>query len=154
MRNLTNQCFGRLTAVEPIRKEKKKGYIWKCKCSCGGMKEVPAIYLLNGHTKSCGCIKLENKRKQDITGKRWGRLEAVCPTDERDESGSVVWKCVCQCGSEVKHSVNQLRSGRIHSCGCWYQETRRTCYKTRRDLQEQTSVSALIASKKPNRNNT
>ena len=218
MRDLTNQCFGRLMAVEPIRKEKRKGYIWKCKCSCGGSKEVPAIYLLNGHTKSCGCIKLENKKKQDITGKRWGRLvavqfmyvennksywlfqcdcgnqkviaasdvkhsgtrscgclvnehamnlnrqditgerfdrlKAVCPTDNRDDSGSVIWKCICECGTEVLHSVNQLRSGRIHSCGCWYQETSKTCYKTRKDLQEQTSVSALIASKKPNRNNT
>ena len=218
MKDLTNQCFGRLTAMEPIRKEKRKGYIWKCKCSCGGNKEVPASYLLNGHTKSCGCIKLENKKKQDISGKRWGRLvavqfmyventksywlfqcdcgnqkviaasdvkhsgtrscgclvnehakhlnrqnitgerfdrlEAVCPTDERDESGSVIWKCICECGKETMYSVNQLRSGRIHSCGCWYQETRKTCYKMRRDLQEQTSVSALIASKKPNRNNT
>lgn len=106
MRDLTNQCFGRLTAVELVRKEKKKGYIWKCKCSCGGMKEVPAIYLVNGHTKSCGCIKLENKRKQDITGERFDRLEAVCPTDERDESGSVVWKCVCQCGNTKSNGTD------------------------------------------------
>lgn len=218
MRDLTNQCFGRLTAMEPIQKEGRRGVIWKCKCSCGGSKDVPASYLLNGHTKSCGCINLENRMKQDITGKRWGRLvalqfmyvennkshwlfqcdcgkqkviaasdvkhsgtrscgclanehaarlnrqditgerfdrlKAICPTEERDEAGSVVWKCICQCGNEVEYSVNQLRSGRIHSCGCLYQETRKICYKMRQDLQEHTSVSALIASKKPNRNNT
>ena len=124
---------------------------------CGNQKVIAASDVKHSGTRSCGCLANEHAmslNRQDITGERFDRLEAVCPTDERDESGSVVWKCVCQCGSEVKYSVNQLRSGRIHSYGCWYQETRKTCYKTRRDLQEQTSVNALIASKKPNRNNT
>lgn len=218
MKDITNQQFGRLTAKEPVRKEKGKGIIWRCECLCGGVKEVPAAYLLNGHTQSCGCILAEQKRNQEITGKRWGRLvaqkfmyvernkaywlfqcdcgnqkviaasdvkhsgtrscgclatehiaklnrqditseqfyrlKAVCPTSDRDESGSVIWLCQCDCGKETRYSVNQLRSGRIHSCGCLYRETRKECHKNRKDLRDNTSVSALIASKKPGRNNT
>lgn len=31
-----------------------------CKCDCGELVEVQARYLINGNTKSCGCLKLGN----------------------------------------------------------------------------------------------
>lgn len=38
-------------------KDQYGGYIWHCRCTnCGGFKDVPAILLKQGRTKSCGCI--------------------------------------------------------------------------------------------------
>ena len=76
-KDITNQKFGRLTAKEVVRTVPGKGSIWRCECECGGEKEVPAAYLLNGHTRSCGCINAERQARLDITGQRWGRLVAV-----------------------------------------------------------------------------
>ena len=78
-KDITNQKFGRLTAKEVVRTVPGKGSIWRCECECGGEKEVPAAYLLNGHTRSCGCINAERQARLDITGQRWGRLVAVAP---------------------------------------------------------------------------
>lgn len=56
-KNLENQVFGRLTALYKTGKKNKNGhYIWRCQCSCGNECDVASSYLLNGHTKSCGCI--------------------------------------------------------------------------------------------------
>lgn len=70
--DLTNQKFGRLTAKEIVRTVPGKGNIWRCECECCGEKEVPAAYLRNGHTRSCGCLNKEREERLDITGQRWG----------------------------------------------------------------------------------
>lgn len=71
-KDITNQKFGRLTAKEVVRTVLGKGNMWRCECECGGEKEVPAAYLLNGHTRSCGCMNAERQARLDITGQRWG----------------------------------------------------------------------------------
>lgn len=59
-KDISNQQFGRLTAKEIIGKDKKE-YLWRCECECGGEKEVPAAYLRNGHTRSCGCLNKQTR---------------------------------------------------------------------------------------------
>lgn len=218
-KDLTDHVFGRLTAKELLRAEQGVGAIWRCECSCGGEKEVPATRLLNGKTKSCGCMVKESRERsnivgqrfgmlvalayhhtdekhrphwsfqcdcgknkvlpiasvkwyrvrscgclldkhirelnrQDIAGERFDRLTAVYPTQERDQGGSIVWECLCDCGNTVHQSVNKLRSGRVHSCGCLYAETRSEGVKARRDFGDDTSISALVHAKRPRANNT
>jgi len=218
-KNLSGMVFGRLTAKELIRTEPSAGAIWRCECTCGGSKEVPAQRLLNGKTRSCGCMVKEihersniagqrfgllvaleyhhtdekhrphwlfqcdcgntkvlpiasvkwcrvrscgcllekhisELNRQDIAGERFDRLTAVRPTQERDDCGSIVWECICDCGKTAYQSVNKLRSGRVHSCGCLYNETRPECVKARRDMKNETSISALVSAKRPHANNT
>src|ERR1700691_4386015 len=54
----------------------------------------------------------------DITGKKFGRLTALHPTDERSGSGNVVWQCRCDCGATPLVYGNHLRNGNTTSCGC------------------------------------
>lgn len=62
--NLTNQNFGKLTALYPTEKRSEYGHIiWKCKCECGNICEVSSKYLTNGGTKSCGCLKSSGEEK-------------------------------------------------------------------------------------------
>lgn len=58
--NLTGRVFGRLTVVrfhDLVGKRRRPS--WTCECSCGNEKAVSADNLLNGHTKSCGCLSRE-----------------------------------------------------------------------------------------------
>lgn len=75
MLDLTNQTFGLLTLKEIVGKE-RKGYLWRCECECGGEKVVPASYLRNGHTKSCGCLYKESRK--DCTSYRNDFVENTC----------------------------------------------------------------------------
>lgn len=54
--DMTNQKFGKLTAIEPTNKKSGNNVIWKCQCDCGKITYVDGYALRTGHTKSCGCI--------------------------------------------------------------------------------------------------
>ena len=56
--DLTGQSFERWKVGEYV------GYIkgnamWECKCKCGTVRNVSARTLLNGQSRSCGCLKDE-----------------------------------------------------------------------------------------------
>ena len=53
----------------------------------------------------------------DITGKRFGRLVAIEPTNKR-QGGSIVWKCKCDCGKQAEVLNQNLIKGFTKSCGC------------------------------------
>ena len=66
-KDITNQRFGKLVALERTNKKGSKTYIWKCKCDCGRYCEKEAQYLLNGDTQSCGCLSsLKEKYIEDL----------------------------------------------------------------------------------------
>lgn len=52
----------------------------------------------------------------DLTGKRFGRLLVVSRAENK--SGTVAWKCKCDCGNETVVRSDCLRIGKIQSCGC------------------------------------
>lgn len=54
-RDLTNQKFGKLTALEPDINSRGRT-TWKCLCECGGTKTVTTNELRAGDTQSCGCL--------------------------------------------------------------------------------------------------
>lgn len=53
--DITNQKFGKLTALYPIKSESST-IVWHCKCECGNECDVNGSFLRCGLTKSCGCI--------------------------------------------------------------------------------------------------
>ena len=52
----------------------------------------------------------------DRTGRRYGRLLVLGPSDRRDGS-NIVWRCRCDCGTEIEVSGRHLGSPTV-SCGC------------------------------------
>lgn len=53
----------------------------------------------------------------DLTGQRFGRLIAVECTGSRWGEGRL-WRCLCDCGTEVAVTAKSLRRGHTRSCGC------------------------------------
>lgn len=59
---ILGQKFGRLTVLEYIG-VKGTNFVWKCQCECGNFVEMPTNRLNFGHTKSCGCLKIDVTRE-------------------------------------------------------------------------------------------
>lgn len=59
--DLREQRFGRLIAVEPVKRRGKR--VWRCRCDCGGETFVPAGTLNMGKHRSCGCLRSEQGRR-------------------------------------------------------------------------------------------
>ena len=66
--DLTGKKYGRLTVIE-----RAEDYIspkgirhrkWNCRCECGSTKPVRQTELLQGKTKSCGCLQKEQATKR------------------------------------------------------------------------------------------
>jgi hypothetical protein len=56
--DLTNRKFGRWTVIG--RAETRLGKVrWMCVCECGERRTVSATSLVQGTSKSCGCLKRE-----------------------------------------------------------------------------------------------
>lgn len=82
--NLTNQRFGRLIALELIRKNKIT--YWLCQCDCGEKKVILSNNLRMGYSQSCGCTLYESKNQthgysghdRTVEYDTWGRMNARC----------------------------------------------------------------------------
>ena len=60
-KDITNQHFGELTALEPTDKRNGSSIVWKCKCSCGNIYYVACNELNAGRITHCGCKRYESK---------------------------------------------------------------------------------------------
>jgi hypothetical protein len=130
-KNLANQRFGRLTVLARADHPGRKAY-WRCRCSCGIIKDVraDALRAING-TKSCGCLQRQAVSAlgyHHLPGERFGRLRIVKQSGTIEKRGRV-YLCECNCGKRVKVQGRFLRDGLTPSCGCYYRETRTTTIK-------------------------
>lgn len=127
--NIKGQKFGRWTVLYSVPNLKSRDAKWMCECECGTQREVLGKNLRNGRSTSCGCYKKECDSKAmaernklsalNLTNKKYGLLTAIEPTEKRTAQGSVIWKCVCECGKYHFVSANALRGKHpIRSCGC------------------------------------
>lgn len=108
-----------------LHKNNKKNTIYyDCVCECGGTISCDYHSLTSGHTKSCGCLskyylqKQQKDKSPDLTGRIFGKLTVIEKTDKRDASGSVFWKCKCECGTITEVSAHSLLKRLIQSCRC------------------------------------
>ncbi len=152
--DLTGRQFGDLTVIRRVESTKHGAAQWLCKCSCGADYIVQGTLLQTGKRTRCsGNAHQKNYAYTDITNQRFGRLVALYPSKRYDKSGSVVWRCRCDCGKEVDVPYNTLAYGNQKSCGCQKKEHDQ---KLRTFLTHVagTSVDALKSKKVPKDNTT
>lgn len=75
------QRYGRLVVIEKTDRKQGTSHIWKCKCDCGNVVEVPTCRL-GKSTFSCGCYKIESHRIHNESKTRlyniWVLMKARC----------------------------------------------------------------------------
>lgn len=110
---------GKLTVAQKTS-ERKAGYmVWICQCECGNEILLDTRCLQRKTILDCGCLTKVKPGQIDLTGRRFGRLVCLEPTEDRMFQGSTVWKCICDCGNECFVAGKQLTSGYKKNCGCW-----------------------------------
>ena len=118
--DLTGKKFNMLTVISKTEnKSHNRQILWLCECECGTKLEVRADQLNGGTRYSCGCVRQTSI--PDITGTKFGKLTALreLPKEERLwDKVHRTWLCQCDCGGATRVTGNDLRGGRITSCGC------------------------------------
>lgn len=155
--DLTGTRFGKLVAIRPTDKRERGRVVWECLCDCGETAFVSGDQLNSGLVKSCGCLKKEigKQKAKNLSDQRFGRLLAIRPTDKR-RFGSIVWECICDCGSTAFVSGRDLVAGSVLSCGCLKKETllrNSSALPYSQDYVAGTSID-MLKSKKIKKNNT
>ena len=59
----------------------------------------------------------------DLIGQRYGKLTVVSRSNIK-KSNKIYWNCICDCGKETIVSGNNLRTGKVISCGCAHQKAK------------------------------
>ena len=123
--DLTGNIYGELAVIKMLygyrltSQGKPRTYCICCSKD-GDEVIVRADALQSGATKH---IKGAGKtgKAADITGMKFGLLTVLEPTDKRASNGSIIWKCMCDCGNTTEVPANQLTRGHTLSCGCRHQ---------------------------------
>lgn len=63
--NLVGQRFGRWVVLEQAESQHKKT-MWRCRCDCGTERIVCGTNLVQGISKSCGCLNRERTIERNI----------------------------------------------------------------------------------------
>lgn len=64
-------------------------------------------------------------RLTDRLGQRYGRLLVTERAPNKSETDTNArWKCLCDCGRETVQYGQDLKKGKVISCGCWNEEKR------------------------------
>ena len=152
--DLTGRQFGELVVVEKADVVRHGAVQWLCRCACGESCLASSSMLMTGRKTRCGGGEHEKRcRYADITGRRFERLVALYPIGRRDKSGSVIWRCRCDCGGETDVAYNALMYGNQKSCGCQKKEHDRKLQSFLTHVAG-TSVDALKSKKIPSDNTT
>lgn len=105
--------YGKLVIIANTGKRTSKEPIMLCQCDCGNIKEVSMASLRNGHTQSCGCLRM-GAHGPDLTGKQYGKLTVLA----KDKDDPTKWICRCECGNIKSITGYNLYNGITSSCGC------------------------------------
>jgi len=76
-RDLTNMQVGKLLVLSCFGQEKRRYYVWRCRCECGNIAIVRSQYLCEamkhetGGTRSCGCLPRVRKPTNATALKLW-----------------------------------------------------------------------------------
>jgi hypothetical protein len=120
--DLAGKRFARLVVMKYAGR-----YKWVCACDCGAVAIVHRGSLRNGHTRSCGCLKIEltsARSRVNLVGRRFGRWKVI------NYAGYRKWACVCACGTQRDVAGSNLQQGFSRSCGCLRREQVRARFTT------------------------
>ena len=129
--NLDGQTFDRWTVLKTVPNYKDGRTYCLCRCECGEEKYVARQSLINGSSRSCGCLAKEatsKRSRKDYVGYVFGGLTVVEMLYGYKNSKTYC-KCICSCGTEHIASISNLVTGSVKSCGC---KTAELCWGGRR----------------------
>lgn len=119
--------FGHLTIIYRTGEPKGRPVEVVCQCDCLEHNYVK-VFLGNIRTNktiSCGCIARQHTKQMgqkramefDLTNQKFGKLTVLERTNKR-KGTTIVYRCLCDCGTECEVTSANLVTGNTQSCGC------------------------------------
>jgi hypothetical protein len=119
-KDLTGQTIGNLYVMQKldtVRDKERSITMYMVQCVCGNVFEARGSNIK--HYKKCS--KCSPNALEDFTGKNFGELTVVKRIDDivfPSGSRQTCWLCRCSCGKEIAVRADELKQGRVSSCGC------------------------------------
>ena len=115
LRDLCGQRFGRLLVQQRANKPGRR-VVWQCVCDCGAQVSVVADPLLDGRTRSCGCLRDEVTSARTMTHghTRGARGQTKASREYRSWDHA---KSRCFCATDAKYPIYGGRG--ITMCVRW-----------------------------------
>lgn len=119
--------------------------LWRQELYAKGYSSVTVGNYIKGINRyldfvGCSGLRFRQGQRKDLTGKQFGYLTALRPSEERNRR-DIVWICRCRCGNEVHLPATRLLTGSNMSCGCLKAE-----YLQKANLYfDSTSIRASLA---------
>lgn len=66
IQDISNQRFGKLTAIRPTEKRQTKSVVWECKCDCGNIHLASIHNLKAGNVTGCPDCRIKSKGEEKI----------------------------------------------------------------------------------------
>lgn len=111
--DLTGRSVNKWTVLKRCGKSKQGGILWECMCECGGTYKRTYSDI----KRSTHCIKCEHsKRLQNLTGKRFGKLEVIEFAEYKGKWKVAYWVVVCKCGLLRITSRSSIIKSRNNFC--------------------------------------
>jgi len=94
LQDLTGKTFSRLFVVGLAGRNNSGTHLWECLCQCGATTSATRGNLKNGHTKSCGCLRMDvsfqinlkhghaHKGERTPTYRSWDAMKDRCLRQE------------------------------------------------------------------------
>ena len=119
-KDLTGRKYGQLTVLREYGRDNHKNVLWECRCDCGRNIYVTSGNLNSGNSTRCrNCLyEAQKERYEDLTGRKFGRLTEV----KIVAHGPTKWECSCECGNATVVRSEDLKNGKVVSCGCFAKE--------------------------------
>lgn len=155
--DLTGQRFGLWTALfrakDKVGPNGRKATMWRCVCDCGTEKDIRQGTLKSGSSKSCGCLRDNQKKIRDLVGQTFGRWTVLhegeysyTPKGRRIK----MWFCLCECGTSKNVSEASLVQNKSISCGC-YRKEQLAAKAVYEDISGNKYGSWLVLNREPDR---
>lgn len=77
-KNIIGETFGEWTVIGETNKTNRSGSYWLCKCDCGIERVVFNGTLRTGKSKSCGCSRLKDKRRDKYFNSKYEIKDNGC----------------------------------------------------------------------------
>lgn len=119
-RDIIGQKFGRLTVLSEDKIPHKR--MITCQCDCGNIVIKRKTEVMSGHTKSCGCLWMDDcchANEKDWTGQVSEAGVKFISKAYMNKTGQWLWNCECPlCHNTFVVLPVKVMSNHTSSCGC------------------------------------
>lgn len=107
---LLGKRYGRLIVIEQLPNKNGNTW-WLCKCDCGNEKAVQGTRLVNGHTRSCGCLVTDVTVARNKQGFKYGI--------RGNRIYRIYWGMRTRCYNTTDHNYKRYGGRGIKICDEW-----------------------------------